>query len=263
MKIGVYSNPIKDPNGAVRDAVFAAAEDNGISVEPYVAGGKYNFIVSVGGDGTILRIAKDSAKSGVPILGVNMGSVGFLTEIDPHDISDALKRLLSRDYNLERRALIDASVGGVHFYALNDVVVRSNNGRMMSMEVSVAGEIIDKFTCDGYIACTPTGSTAYSLSAGGSVIGPNTPVIALTPINPHTLRTRPVVVGSFEQIMLKNNGPIEADVYVDGEHIGGLISGNSVAVTGWDMSALFVRFGKKSFYSRVLSKLNAWSATED
>ena len=263
MKIGVYANPLKDIKGEVQSAVFAAAESNGIVAEPYESGGQYNFIVSVGGDGTILRIAKDSAKSGVPILGVNMGSVGFLTEVDPGDISAALKRLISRDYILERRALIDSMFNGEHFYALNDVVVKSVGGRMMSMEVSVAGEIIDRFTCDGYIACTPTGSTAYSLSAGGSVIGPNTPVIALTPINPHTLRTRPIVVGSFEKIELKNNGTLEAGVYVDGEHVGSLDGGKSIEVTGWDMSALFVRFGKTSFYSRVLSKLNAWSATED
>lgn len=259
MIIGVYSNPIKDPDGAVRDAVFEAAKQNGITAEPYEAGKQYSFIVSVGGDGTILRIAKDSAKTGVPILGINMGTVGFLTETDPKDICSALERLKKCDYNLERRALIDAKVGDKHFYALNDVVVRSCGGRMISMEVSVGGDMIDKFTCDGYIACTPTGSTAYSLSAGGSVIGPNTPVIALTPINPHTLRTRPIVVGSFEQIELKNTGLAEASVYVDGEYIGGLATDNAVSVTGWDMSALFVRFGKKSFYSRLLSKLNAWS----
>ncbi|MDE7164570.1 MAG: NAD(+)/NADH kinase [Clostridiales bacterium] len=261
MKIGVYSNPIKDTDGAVKRAVFAAAEENGISAEPYESGNRYDFIISVGGDGTILRIAKDSAKYGVPILGINMGTVGFLTETEPKDISVALKKLKERDYLLERRALIDARHEDTHFYALNDVVVRSVGGRMISMEVSVAGEVIDKFTCDGYIACTPTGSTAYSLSAGGSVIGPNTPVIALTPINPHTLRTRPIVVGSFENIELKNTGPAEAGIYVDGEYVGGLNSGAAVTVTGWDMSALFVRFGKKSFYSRLLDKLNAWSVT--
>lgn len=263
MKIGVYSNPIKDPNGEVKNAVFAAAEENGISAEPYESGNRYDFIVSVGGDGTILRIAKDSAKYGVPILGINMGTVGFLTETEPKDISAAFKKLKVRDYLLERRALIDAQHGDAHYYALNDVVVRSGGGRMISMEVRVAGDMIDKFTCDGYIACTPTGSTAYSLSAGGSVIGPNTPVIALTPINPHTLRTRPIVVGSFENIELKNTGLSEAGIYVDGEYVGGLSSDAAVTVTGWDMSALFVRFGKKSFYSRLLGKLNAWSATED
>lgn len=263
MIIGVFSNPIKDPDGKVESEVFRAAEQNGVTCEKYVSGKQYSFIISVGGDGTILRIAKDSAKYGVPILGVNLGTVGFLTEIEPAEIDAAIKKLISRDYLLERRALIDAQIDGEHYYALNDVVVRSHSGRMTAMEVRVDEHIIDRFTCDGYIVCTPTGSTAYSLSAGGSVIGPNTPVIALTPINPHTLRTRPIVVGSFEKISLKNNGLKSSGIYVDGEHVSDLDGGCEIEVTGWDMSAMFVRFGNKSFYSRLLNKLNAWSATED
>lgn len=262
MKIGVYSNPIKDIDNSVRDKVFAAVKICGATAEPYVSGEKYDFIVCVGGDGTILRIAKDSAKYAIPILGVNMGTVGFLTEVEPGSVSEAIERIIRRDFILERRALIDAQMGEKHFYALNDVVVRSNNGRMISMEVRVGGAIIDRFTCDGYIACTPTGSTAYSLSAGGSVIAPNTPVIALTPVNPHTLRTRPVVVGSFEDIILSNTGSSEASVYVDGECTACLKPKQSISITGWDMSALFVRFENKSFYSRLLDKLNAWSNTE-
>ncbi len=134
---------------------------------------------------------------------------------------------------------------------------------MIGMEVRVAEELIDRSSCDGYIACTPTGSTAYSLSAGGSVIGPNTPVIALTPVNPHTLRTRPIVVGSFENITLTlKNAETDggAAVYVDGERVETIAPGSTVTVTGWDKSAMFVRFGKKSFYSRLLGKLNSWSA---
>lgn len=263
MKIGVYSNPIKDTNGAVRDSVFDACYSCGVVAENYAAEERYDFIVSVGGDGTILRIAKDSARFGTPILGVNMGTLGFLTEVEPNEIRSAIERLTKRDYTIERRALLDSLIDNKHFYALNDVVVRAVGVKMISMEVRVGGDIIDRFTCDGYIACTPTGSTAYSLSAGGSVIGPNTPVIALTPINPHTLRTRPVIVGSFENITLKNNGRSAADIYVDGERVGGLRDGETIGVTGWDRSALFVRFTKKSFYSRLLGKLNDLSATED
>lgn len=264
MKIGVYYNPQKDSNGKVRDSVFKAAHDNGIAAEPYAPDGRYNFVVSIGGDGTILRIAKDSANSETPILGVNMGTVGFLTEIEPAELSNAMKKLQNHDYMLERRALIDASVRDKHYYALNDVVVmRSGGGRMITMEVRVNNEIIDKFKCDGYIACTPTGSTAYSLSAGGSVIGPNTPVIALTPVNPHTLRTKPIVVGSFETVSMTYSGPVGASVYVDGEQADELGGGETVTVTGWDRSALFVRFDKRSFYSRLLDKLNSWSAPEE
>ena len=263
MKIGVYSNPNKDVSGAVKDAVFAAASKIGMDAELYALGEKYDFVVTIGGDGTILRIVKDCVKCETPILGVNLGNVGFLTEIEPSDIENALDKLLHREYMLERRALIDAQINGEHYYALNDVVIRALDCHMIGMQVRVNDELIDKFTCDGYIACTPTGSTAYSLSAGGSVIGPNTPVIALTPINPHTLRTRPVIVGSFENVSLENSGTAAAAVYVDGEQKADLDAGSKINITGWDRSALFVRFNKKSFYSRLLDKLNRWSASED
>ena len=263
MKIGVYSNVQKDPTGDVKKRVYAAAEENKIAAEDFKAGVHYDFIVSIGGDGTILRVAKSCALSETPILGVNRGTVGFLTEIEPDELSAAMKRFIARDYVLERRALIDAQIRGKHYYALNDAVVqRSGGGRMISMEVRVNGERIDKFACDGYIACTPTGSTAYSLSSGGSVIGPNTPVIALTPISPHTLHARPIVVGSFEKISMKLFGE-RADVYIDGEKTDELENGDTVEVTGWDRSVSFVRFNNKSFYSRLLSKLNSWSESEN
>ncbi len=264
MKIGVYSNPQKDRDGEVRKLLLAACAARGIEAEQFSPQNYYDFAVSIGGDGTILRVARECAATGVPILGINLGTVGFLTEVEPSEIERAVDKLAARDYILERRALIDATVREKHFHALNDVVVmRSGGGRMIGMEVRVADELIDRFSCDGYIACTPTGSTAYSLSAGGSVIGPNTPVIALTPVNPHTLRTRPIVVGSFENITLtlKNAGADGgAAVYVDGERVETIAPGSTVTVTGWDKSAMFVRFGKKSFYSRLLGKLNSWSA---
>lgn len=265
MLIGVYTNPQKDKDGEVKELIFSAAQKSGLKAEAYRDGELYDFVVSVGGDGTILRVAKACAITGSPILGVNKGRVGFLTEVEPSEIQDAFEKIKNRQYILERRALIDASIGDNHYYALNDVVLRSVGGRLINMEVRVAGELIDKFACDGYIACTPTGSTAYSLSAGGSVIGPNTPVIALTPINPHTLRTRPIVVGSFEKIeMTYSNcdGTDGAAFYVDGEQSQALACGETVTVTGWDKSVMFVRFGKKSFYSKLLGKLNSWSAGE-
>lgn len=260
MKIGVYCNPQKDPDGRVEAVIYETAKNNGVSAEKYDGAKKYDFVVSIGGDGTILRVVKDCVRSETPILGVNRGTLGFLTEIEPAEADEAFKKLIARDYMLERRALIDVKVEDKHYYALNDAVIRrSGGGRMITMSVRVNDEIIDRFTCDGYIASTPTGSTAYSLSAGGSVIGPNTPVIALTPINPHTLHTRPIVVGSFENVSMTYSGETGAALDIDGVCVEELPDGATVNVTGWDRSALFVRFNKKSFYSRLLAKLNARS----
>ena len=134
---------------------------------------------------------------------------------------------------------------------------------MIAMEVRVGDALIDKFKCDGYIACTPTGSTAYSLSAGGSVIGPNTPVIALTPVNPAHASHPPDSRGVVRANHYDNVGAERAAVFVDGERAAELPGGGVVSVTGWDRSAMFVRFDRKSFYSRLLNKLNRWSAAED
>lgn len=263
MKLGVFSNPYKDKDYAVRDDVIRIAHDNNVDAEPYTAGVRYDFIVSIGGDGTILRIAKDCALREIPILGINMGTVGFLTEVERAEFDGAVKKLLAHDYFFDRRALIDITTDGNHHYALNDVVIKSNGGRMIPLEVRVDNQLIDRFTCDGYIVSTPTGSTAYSLSAGGAVIAPNTPVMALTPINPHTLRTRPIVIGSFETAEVRNVGSTDACLYIDGEKCGELTSGAHITVTGWDRSAIFVRFNKCGFYSRLLTKLNSWSTSDN
>lgn len=262
MKLAVYSNPQKDPDGSVAETVYALARERGFSAEEYCDGKHFDVVVSIGGDGTILRVAKNCALTESPILGVNKGTVGFLTEVEISEFSDALEKIKKRDYFIERRALIEATVHGEKHYALNDAVIRGTSGRAICISLSVGGELIDRYTCDGYIACTPTGSTAYSLSAGGSVISPNTPVIALTPINPHTLRARPIVVGSFENIVMTYGGSFGASVFIDGDKAIELTAGDEVSVTGWDRSALFVRFGHKSFYSRLLGKLDAHSAVK-
>lgn len=263
MMIGVHSNIRKDPGYDVREKVLGCCRDLGVGAEVFCRGNRYDYIVSIGGDGTILGIAEECALSDTPILGINMGSVGFLTEVELSGVENALKKLLARDFLLERRALIEATLGEKRFHALNDIVLRSCDLHVVRMQVAVNGEVLDRFACDGYIASTPTGSTAYSLSAGGSVIGPNTPVIALTPVNAHTLRTRPIVVGSFEDIVLTDCGDTPVSIYADGKEVGVLEAGGEIKITGWDRSVLFVRFGKQSFYSRLLHKLNSWSAAED
>ncbi len=256
MRIGVYSNPQRDRGGEVRDAVFAAAERCGITALDYAKGEHFDFVISIGGDGTMLRLVEDCAKSGIPILGVNKGTVGYLTETEPTELGSAFDRLVKRDYILERRALLDAVIDGKHVRALNDIVVmRSGGGRAVTIELGINGVTSGKAVCDGYIACTPTGSTAYSLSAGGSVIAPAAPVISLTPLNAHSLLTRSMVVCSGDKIKLTYCGGDDAAVYADGNSVKQLEVGETVEVTGWDMSALFVRFGTDGFYTRALKKL--------
>lgn len=256
MKIGIYSNVNKDPHGEIRNIVETSATSHGIVIEDYSASSRVDFVVIIGGDGTILRVAKDCAKMGIPMLGVNCGTVGFLAEVELSKIDNAFDKLLRRDYFLERRAILSVAVGDKTVYALNDaVIMRIGSGRAITIDIGINNEKFDSVACDGYVVSTPTGSTAYSLSAGGSIISPIIPAIALTPLNPHSLRVRPMVISSGEKVCLNHRGNEKCMLYVDGDEIKELLSGEEVVVTGWDISAMFVRFAQNGFYPKLINKL--------
>lgn len=254
--VGVYTNYQKDGDLSVTDAVTAALTKNGFSWRA-VEGGEFSeleLLVTVGGDGTILKVSEACAKADIPILPVNMGHLGFLTEVQPNDIASAISKYKDGKYTLDRRELISVKFAERECLALNDVAIIGNNNRLVDIRVKADGELLDEFSCDGYIICTPTGSTAYSLSAGGSVISPKAPVLGLTPINAHTLHARPLIVPSSECIEVTNICDKPMSVIVDGENMGSLCKDGSVCVTG-SSSVSFVRFDKISFYHRLLSKL--------
>ncbi len=149
----------------------------------------------IGGDGTLLGVARESAREQVPIIGVNRGSLGFLTTFSADEARAQFAELLSGDFRIDHRAMLDCSTGsGVHDLALNDVLLKDEvNSRLVRLEVFADGELVTDYTCDGLIFSTPTGSTAYNLSAGGPILHPNAGVIAMTPICPHTLSNRSII----------------------------------------------------------------------
>ncbi len=149
----------------------------------------------IGGDGTLLSVARESARAQVPIIGVNRGSLGFLTTFSADEARAQFTELLAGDYQVASRAMLDCSTGaGSHDLALNDVLIKDAiNSRLVRLEVVAGGELVTDYTCDGLIFSTPTGSTAYNLSAGGPIIHPSAAVIAMTPICPHTLSNRTVI----------------------------------------------------------------------
>lgn len=254
--VGVYTNYQKDEGLCVTDTVTAALEKSGYSWQS-VDGGKIadlELLVTVGGDGTILKVSEACAKANIPILAVNMGHLGFLTEVQPNDVPRAIEKYKSGKFTLDKRELISVKFAGKERLALNDVAIIGNNYRLVDIRVKADNELLDEFSCDGYIICTPTGSTAYSLSAGGSVISPNAPVLGLTPINAHTLHARPLILPSSEVIEVTNICEKPMSIIVDGEDIGDLNLNESVCVIG-SSSVSFVRFDKISFYHRLLSKL--------
>ena len=169
-------------------------------------GGQVDLVVVVGGDGSILGIARDVAGAGAPVLGVNRGGLGFLADIAPEQIAEKIGAVLAGEYSVDERFLLSASVYRgdeliEHATALNDVVVHAGSvSRMMDFEVLVDGEFVYEQRSDGLIVATPTGSTAYSLSAGGPIMHPGLDAIAIVPMFPHTLTSRPLLVDGGSRI---------------------------------------------------------------
>jgi NAD+ kinase len=173
--------------------------DRGPCVAKNDLGKKADLLITFGGDGTLLSVAR-SAPSGVPVLGVNMGTLGFLTEVAVEEFPEVLERVLSGKYEAEERVTFDVFVEGPQrekrrYRVLNDATInKSALARIIEMNVTVAGQFVSTFRADGLVVSTPTGSTAYNLSAGGPIVYPTMGAVVLTPICPHMLTNRPIVL---------------------------------------------------------------------
>lgn len=195
-------NENKDGAPALARELIALARARGVKLKqttrfPLPAGFLKGFDACcvIGGDGTLLGVARESAREQVPIIGVNRGSLGFLTTFSADEARAQFTELLDGDFRIDHRAMLDCSTGGgVHDLALNDVLLKDEiNSRLVRLEVFADGELVTDYTCDGLIFSTPTGSTAYNLSAGGPILHPTAGVIAMTPICPHTLSNRSII----------------------------------------------------------------------
>ncbi len=177
--------------------------------------------IAVGGDGTLLGVARIAATHGVPLVGVNLGTLGFLTDVPKDELSELINAILDGRYTEEKRLMLDAEVkrdGEIVFeaVALNDVVIsRGAMGTMIEFAVAVDGEFIYSLRADGLIIATPTGSTAYALSSGGPILHPTLPAISLVPISPHTLSNRPIAIASTSEVRVKLIRGVNARVNFD------------------------------------------------
>ena len=187
-------------------------------------------IISVGGDGTFLRAAKYSFRNQTPVLGINAGHLGFLTEVDPENIKQAMNDLLKGSYSIEKRMLLEGRLykegklirnTGLPSIALNEfTITRSTIEKVIKMEIMVNDISIKSFVADGIIIATPTGSTAYSLSAGGPVVEPKAETIVITPVCPHTLFSRSIILGPDKVLEVRLNSRNEKDIFsVDGKTV--------------------------------------------
>jgi NAD+ kinase len=219
-----------------------------------------DILISLGGDGTILRVARLVAKKGTPILGVNLGKLGFLAEVSLDELDDCITAVLNRRYVVEDRMMLQAHANGSRrlFYALNDIVVdKAGSSRVMDIETYVDQEYLATFSGDGLIVSTPTGSTAYSLANGGPIVTPANTAIVISPICPHTLTIRPVLVPDSCTIRLKiPSAPSKIHFTADGQQEQFLTPPVEVVVRKAAFAARLVKRKNSSYYDLLRRKLH-------
>jgi NAD+ kinase len=258
--------PALDLQLSYEDALLPVAGEGATLIDP----ANVDAMLTLGGDGTLLRAARVVDPRPVPILGVNLGRLGFLTCCPAPHLEQALHRLASRDYVVEARMTLDARVtdaaGGERqrWRALNDVVLHKGGfARVVAVRVEADGETVGHFSADGVVVATPTGSTAYNLSAGGPVVVPTLPAILLTPVSAHTLALRPIVLPATSVVTIRgSDGPDELLVTVDGQVGCTFSAGESLVIQRSDAPVPIVRFPETSFFSTMREKLH-WGGLLD
>lgn len=221
-----------------------------------------DLLLVFGGDGTILRVAREIVGSRTPLLGINIGSLGFLTAVPSDQVEGALGQIWRGEFTYEPRVLLRATgrcgPGGADVSALNDIVVsRGIVSRLIELEVRVEGDLLTRYRCDGLIVSSPTGSTAYSLAAGGPVIWPTAAVLALTPINPHTLSNRALILPLTATVEITVAGsPAPSILSADGEVVAELAAGDVVTVRRGRRAVRLLRLEGSSFCETLRHKLH-------
>jgi NAD+ kinase len=224
---------------------------------------RVDVVMAIGGDGTLLHAARHVAERGVPLLGINRGRLGFLTDISPEHMFDAIDAILAGDYLEERRLMLNAQIAdgkpNPRLVALNDVVLqKGETGRMLDFVTTVDGSYVNTHRGDGLIVATPTGSTAYALSCGGPIIQPNVDALVMVPICPHTLSDRPLVLKltSSIEVRVDTGADSAAQVVCDGEPLGRIASGEVLRIGLADETVTLLHPRDYNYYELLRSKLN-------
>lgn len=241
------------------DALVAGVPDLGVPEDELAAG--IDFAIAVGGDGTILRTVSLVSPGGAPVLGVNVGQLGYLTEVEPPGAAEAIERILAGDFGVEERMLVTIRVesstsplAGVEVDALNEAVLEKTPiGHTVRLAVHLDGEFFTTYAADGLIVATPTGSTAYSFSARGPILDPELRALVLTPVSPHMLFDRSMVIAPDVEVRLEVCGHRPATLSVDGRNIGELHDGDALVCTASPVPARLVQFGPRDFH-RILKR---------
>lgn len=233
-----------------------------LGVAPFSGVNGADIIVSLGGDGTLLRGVPYALDWKAALLGINMGRVGFLTEAEPGDIEAVLEAVINGQYDVDERAVLHVEFGGDHWHALNDVVLsRGGRARLTTINAWVDEELSGRYVADGVVVATPTGSTGYSLSAGGPIISPKVDCMVITPICAHTLQHRPTVVpgGAHITLELLPEDAQTASLQVDGQSCMELERGMQVFIRKDSRPLHLIRLKPQNFFQLVRDKLTEWT----
>lgn len=246
-----------------RNGVEAPVADAWSDVTPLLEGA--DLVVCIGGDGTVLRAARVCIPHVIPILGVNMGHLGFLTDMSPRDLFTHVERIMAEEWRVEDRIMVEAEVAdgpgaaARHFHGLNDVVVsRRAPGRPIYVDVHIDSVLVAVYRCDGMIVSTPTGSTGYSLSAGGPILAPTEHHLVVTPVSAHLALGRSLVLQPESRVEMRVTSDHGAIVSVDGQEDLPIGSGVSVFARVSPHIARFARFrDAASFYGDLAERLES------
>lgn len=268
-RVAIVLNPFKQEANTIAEkckAICIANSTEAVIIKPGdVLDASYQLLIVLGGDGTILHAISSVASHGIPILGINLGRVGFLTEVEPSQIEAALTLLFKGEYTLERRMLMQLKApSGQEYIALNDVVLsRGTCARMIALDAFSSNTLIDHYIADGLIISTPTGSTAYSLSAGGPIVHPGVACFILSPICPHSLQSRPIVLSDREVLTIKLNSKESREgmiVTIDGQNSFAIENNQAITISRAPHDIPFIRFEReRNFYNLLRTKLTDWS----
>ena len=269
-RIGILGHPLRPYTEPVGNRIAATLQARGLETwhlnewveeTASTAVQDSDMVIAIGGDGAMFRAARVCAPYDVPVLGLNMGRLGFLTEVaSPDDWDDCLEALLAGQYWLERRMMISARINHnrhapISNIALNDVVISgSGAGSMVQLDTYIDGNWATTYNCDGLIIATPTGSTAYALAAGGPILPPDLANILIVPVSPHLSMDRPIVLseGSQVAVRLSADNRHETLVTVDGARLAHLREDAIIYVTASEHSSRFVRLRERNYFYRSL-----------
>jgi NAD+ kinase len=230
-----------------------------------------DLLVAVGGDGTMLRAARHAALHGVPLLGINRGRLGFLADVSPEQMQESFEQILAGQFTKERRMLLRAEIysgdaATADGLAMNDIVLKNREtGRMLEFQTIVDGQYVNTHGGDGFIAATPTGSTAYALSCGGPIVEPGMEAIVLAPICPHTLSDRPIVISSQTtiEVTLTQDDGTRGEVNADGEFVGELTAGEQLNIVAAEQKVDLLHPHGYDYFGTLRSKLYWGRDTRD